>query len=321
MEEVARLLLPVPVSKMDRLVSYLEGAYGKDITQLEAEWRTMIGKIELPPDVVEGTRERFRAGSVFARPGPHANAARREKAVDALASGNRGDAIRLMRAICKDAPEEPRYKLELGDFLYGGSDEQRGEATSLWSTIADSVNATTSIRADAYERLARSSNDVVETIKLIGKARELGVDPNARRQLEAEWFALHHDGPAASALRGYFFPPPQSPINPPTWAVMASLAEPELGFGFYLLGLQLANSGDWKQSAVALDYALTRELPDPSFVRNGARKLAVAAYRAHDVPRVQRAIGILRGAGMTETDHLLALDWEQRLRFDETGRL
>ena len=298
-----------------------EGAYGKSIAQLETEWRTMIGKIELPPDVVEGTRERFRAGSVFARPCPHANAARREKAVDALASGNRGDAIRLMRAICKDAPDEPRYKLELGDFLYGGSDDERGEAKSLWTTIADSINATTSIRADAYERLARASNDVIETIKLIGKARELGVDPNARRQLEAEWFALHHDGPAASALRGYFFPPPQSPINPPTWAVMAALVEPDLGFGFYLLGLQLANSGDWKESAIALDYALMRELPDPAFVRNGARKLAVAAYRAHDVPRVNRAIAVLRGAGMTETDHLLALDWEQRLRFDATGRL
>jgi hypothetical protein len=39
MEEVARLLLPVPVSKMDRLVSYLEGAYGKDITfRTEGGW-------------------------------------------------------------------------------------------------------------------------------------------------------------------------------------------------------------------------------------------------------------------------------------------
>lgn len=297
-----------------------EGAYGKSIAQLETEWRAMINKISLPADVIEGTRERFRSGSVFARPCPHANAARREKAVDALASGNRGDAIRLMRAICKDAPEEPRYRLELGDFLAGGSDEQQREAKSLWESIADSATATTSLRADAYERLARDATDVVETIKLIGKARELGVDPNARRQLEAEWFALHHDGPAASALRGYFFPA-KTPIDPPTWAVMAALAEPDLGFGFYLLGLQLANSSDWHGAAIALDYALARELPDVSFVRNGARRLAIVAYRAHDEARVKRAISVLRGAGMTETDHLLADDWEQRLRFDATGRL
>lgn len=296
------------------------GVYGKSITKLETEWREMISKIELPADVIEGTRERFRSGSVFARPCPHANAARREKAADALASGNRGDAIRLMRAICKDAPEEPRYKLELGDFLAGGSDEEQHEAKTLWTAIAESATATTSLRADAYERLARDATDVVETIKLIGKARELGVDPNARRQLEAEWFALHHDGPAAFALRGYFFPS-KTPINSPTWAVMASIAEPDLGFGFYLLGLQLTVSSDWKQSAVALDYSLARGLPDIAFVRNGARKLAVAAYRAHDVPRVKRAIEVLRGPGMTETDHLLADDWEQRLRFDETGRL
>src|SRR5436190_18897053 len=53
-----------------------EGTYGKSIATLESEWRKMIATIALPPDVVEGNRERFRAGSVFARPCPHAIAAR-----------------------------------------------------------------------------------------------------------------------------------------------------------------------------------------------------------------------------------------------------
>jgi hypothetical protein len=102
---------------------------------------------------------------------------------------------------------------------------------------------------------------------------------------------------------------------------MASLAEPDLGFGFYLLGLQLTNSNDWHRSAVMLGYSLQRGLPDISFVRNGARRLAVAAYRAHDLPLVEQAIAALRGPGMTETDHLLADDWAARLRFDKTARL
>ena len=91
----------------------------------------MIGTIELPPDVVEGTRERFRAGSVFARPCPHANAARasmRRRSVRRAAIA--AAPIQLMRAVCKDAPEEPRYQLELGDFLSGGSDDEAGEAKS-----------------------------------------------------------------------------------------------------------------------------------------------------------------------------------------------
>ena len=52
-----------------------------------------------------------------------------------------------------------------------------------------------------------------------------------------------------------------------------------------------------------------------------ARKLAVAAYRVSDRPRLERAIATLRGADMNETDRLLADDWTQRLTFDGTGRL
>ncbi|HSD89174.1 MAG TPA: hypothetical protein VLB44_16715 [Kofleriaceae bacterium] len=301
------------------------GAYGKSITQLEAEWRAMISAIQLAPDVVEGTRERFRAGSVFSRPCPHANAARREQAVAALAQGDRPRAVKLMRAICKDAPEEPRFKMELGDFLGGGSDEERGEATSLWSSIAESNTVTSSLRADALERLARvasTAGDIARTTALIAKARELPVDQNAKRQLEAEWFALHHTGPAAVPLQGYFFGgPTRSPIDGTTWALMIALAEPDLGFGYYLLGLQLFNANDWHRSAIALDYSLTRGLPDLSFVKNGARRLVVAAYRSHDLPLVERAIAALRGPGMSETDKLLADDFAARLHFDADGHL
>jgi hypothetical protein len=300
------------------------GAYGKTLPELEAKWRAMIGSIQLPKDVVEGTRERFRAGSVFARPCPHANAARRERAVDALAAGDRPRAVSLMRDVCADAPEEPRYRLELGDFLGGGDGIERAQAIVLWTSVAQSDTVTSSLRADALERLARvasSDGNLEQTIALIAEARGLGVDPNARRQLEAEWFALHHEGAAAGALQSYFFPPLGVAVDAPTWAMMASLAEPSLGFGFYLLGLQLTNANDWHGSAVMLGYSLTRGLPDISFVRNGARKLAVAAYRSHDLALLQQAIATLRGPGMTETDRLLADDWAQRLRFDADGHL
>src|SRR5262249_19045053 len=40
-------------------------AYGMSQDELEREWRAMLAGIALPPDVIEGTRERFRAGSVF----------------------------------------------------------------------------------------------------------------------------------------------------------------------------------------------------------------------------------------------------------------
>jgi hypothetical protein len=77
----------------------------------------------------------------------------------------------------------------------------------------------------------------------------------------------------------------------------------------------------WQASAESLDVAIASGLPGAPFVRNAARRLAIAAYRAGDRLRTQHAIDALRGPGMTQTDQLLALDWEQRLELDTTKRL
>ena len=102
---------------------------------------------------------------------------------------------------------------------------------------------------------------------------------------------------------------------------MITTAEPELGFGHYLLGLQKTNAGDWEVAANELDTALAKGLPGPSFVRFAARRLAVAAYRAKQPERVLHAIGFMRGPDTNETDHLLADDWQLRLTFDAQGHL
>jgi len=274
----------------------------------------------VPPEIVEGSRERFRAGSVFARPCPHAVAARRERAAETAARGDRAGAIKIMREVCKDAPEEPRHLLELGDYLVGGTATQKAEALAVWTKLAGDEELTSSLRAEAMMRLA--ALDRPRTPALLAQAAALPVDPAMRRQLDAETFALAHDGPAATALRGYFFPT-ATVLDGVGWAQLAVLAEPDLGFAHYLLGLQLAlgDKPDWKRAAEELDLALVRGLPGVDFVRNGARKLAVAAYRARDGARVDHAISALRGADMAESDRLLADDWATRLRFDATGRL
>jgi hypothetical protein len=300
-----------------------EATYGKSIATLEDGWRTMLSSLALPPEVVEGNRERFRRGSVFARPCPHAIAAQRERAADAWADGKRQRAVKLMRDVCVDNPHEPRYQLELGDFLVSGSPFERVEALALWTSLASDEGTTSSLRADAYERLARNAaarGDIASVKQLVARARELPADPNARRQLDGQWFALEHQGPAGPALRGYFFSPPGA-FDPPTFALAASLTEPELGFGHYLLGLQQTNAAQWQASAESLDVAIASGLPGAPFVRNAARRLAIAAYRAGDRLRTQHAIDALRGPGMTQTDQLLALDWEQRLELDATKRL
>jgi hypothetical protein len=287
-----------------------DGAYGKSLGALETEWRAMIDAIELPKSVIEGTRERFRGGSVFSRPCPHAIAARRDEALGELSHGDRDKALALLRDVCAEAPDEPRNRLDLGGVLVTGDPFQRAEAKAIWTTIADDDNVTTTLRAEAFEKLARMVPDDRARLALIERARSLPLDGNERRQLDAEAFALSHDGAAGDALRGYFF----STIGaePIRDAQHAADVEPSLGFAHYLLGLQLSNAGDWPGAASELDLALDRGLPGPSFVRFAARRLAIAAYRTRDAAKLAHAIAALGGPDTNAVDHLLATDWQQR---------
>ena len=292
-----------------------EGAYHQSMFALEAQWQKMIAGIVLPPAEVEANRERFRGTSVFERPCPHAIAARREKAVDALAGGDRPRAIDLMRHVCDNAPEEPRYRMELGDFLVSGTAAEREEAAAIWLQLAqDAEHVTSSLRADAYERLAKLLVDFAQRRALLGEAAKLPVDPGERRQLDAEIFALDRTSAAGPALRMYFFGHARG-LDPRGWALIATLVEPELGFAHYLRGLQLQNgpAPDWPQAAAELARGLELGLPGPAFVRNGARRLAIAGFRAGDRAGVERAIATLADPAMTASDQLLAGDWRARL--------
>jgi len=293
-------------------------AYGAPLPELEAQWRTMIGKIELPAGSVDAQRERFRGGSVFARPCPHAIAAWRARAGQALGRGDRKTAVDLLHHVCSEAPEEPRHRMELGDLLVIGDPAEHEEGAGIWNSLArDTENVTSTLRVEVLERLARDAatrGDRAAVEARIKEASALPIDSNERRQLDAEVFALAHDGPAAEALYAYFFVP--TPIPNATVALWAVSAEPKLGFAHYLLGLQRARLGLWADAAGELDHALALGLPSALFVRNAGRQLALAGYRSHDLARVGKAIATLSGPDMTTPDRLLAQDWQARVAFD-----
>ncbi|MGE0397515.1 MAG: hypothetical protein AB7T06_12405 [Kofleriaceae bacterium] len=297
-----------------------EGAYGKPLSELENEWRLMITKINLPAGAVEASRERFRMPSVFARPCPHAIAARRQMAQRALGDGDRGRALALMAEVCKDAPDEPRYRLEFADYLGGGDESDRAQALAMWTHLAlDRDRVTSSLRADAYERLALRAalaGDRETLRRVLVEGTKLQLSDNERRQLDAMLFAVDYAGPAGPALRGYFFAGGPGMPDAVTWAKLAQLAEPSLGLAHYLVGLQHYNKGELADASRNLATALRLGLPGLPFVKNGARRLALAAYRANDTTLVRVAIAVLSGEDMATGDRLLAKDWAERLDFD-----
>ena len=299
-----------------------EAAYGVPRAQLAKEWQIMLAGLDVPKAQVAASAERFRGTSVFQRPCPHAIAKRRAQAAEANARGDDQRAAALQRLVCNDAPEEPRYFLELGDYLYSGGETDREEAKRLWTKLAnDAEGVTSSLRAQAFERLARLAGvrgDLKAARTLLAVGQALPIEQSDRRLLDGMAFALDHQGPAGAALRGYFFGVAIPPIQ---LALTAVAGEPKLGIAHYLYGLQAAGRNDWTTSAVELDLALANGLPNIAFTKNAARRLAVAAYRIGDRNRLSLAITVLSGSEMSSGERLLAKDWLDRMSFDASGTL
>lgn len=299
-----------------------EHAFNASRGELEREWHELLASIEVPPALVRALEERYRVGSVFARPCPLANAKRAEQAARAAAEGDRERAIELIREICEDAPEEPRYRQALASYLHDGTAAQMAEADLIWGALANDQGLTSTLRARALEgraEIAMRRGDVVIARQLIAEALQLPIEAADRRQIENKAFALAHEGPAAEPLRTYAFPSPEG-HDGLVLAEEMTTREPTLGHGHYLLGIQLLARREYARAAAAFERAFARGMIGRPFEQNGARLLAVAAYRAKQRAGVERAIAILGAADMTTGDKLLANDWAERLAFDAALR-
>ena len=301
-------------------------AYHKSQRELGDEWRAYIATITLPASVVESSRERFRQGAVFARPCPHAVAARREEAARLEAHGDHRAAIDRLRRVCSDAPEEPAYQLDLAEHLALGSDAEHREAFSIWQAIANSATTTSSVQAHAWAQLvdqAASQGDFKAALSALDTVEKLPLEDGERRMLAAKHIALTHIGPAGVALRKYFFgaatlPPMNGKPSDSSLAaaIWATTLEPTLGLGFYLRGLQHDGRAEWELASADLQTAILLGLPSTLFVRNASRRLAIEAYRAHDDAALAVAIHTLSAPELPMVDRLLAQDWRARRDFD-----
>lgn len=291
-----------------------EATYGQPLAALGDAWLAMIATVELPPEAGEATRERFRQASVFARPCPHAVAAKRARVDQLLARRRVAEAIQLQRSVCSDAPEEPTFRYELAQVLALGDLAQRAEALALMQGLSTDPAATSSLRADALAALAAHavrSGDLAGGHALTAAALALPLDDDDRRAQSIKALALEHQGPAGPALRDYFFPLPDSD-GALAAAARAVALEPALAIGHYLLGLQLAAYDQYARAAEQLATALALGL-EPSATRRAARVLARVAFRADRPGDLARALSALDGPDATAMDRAVAADWRARL--------
>jgi hypothetical protein len=230
-----------------------------------------------------------------------------------------------MQQVCGEAPDEPEFRIKLGDYLANGDAREHDRAVTIWTEIADApaTSITSSLRAEALKRLICASaarGDLPRIIELADRAAGLPLEGDARRFALAQRLVAHDAGPAGSALRAYFFWPSRI-FTPHVWALVATAREPTSGLAHYLLGLQARAADRWDLVADELAHALSLGLPTIEFLEFGARNLAIAAYRTRDAAKLGLAISALAGPGTNDVDHWLAREWASRLAFDASGQL
>jgi hypothetical protein len=304
-----------------------DAAYGRSAGQLAAEWRAMIDRIQLPSGAPETVRERFRRGGIFQRPCPHAVADKRSRAARLIGRGRIAEALEVLRSVCRDAPGEPTYRIDLAELLVRA--ERPGEASAIYHELSgDAEGVSTSLRAESHLALAAiamRAGDRAGALRAIDQAVPLAVDDDLARQITAQRFAAGHTGPAADALRAYFWPPGAligvDPIAQLGRAAAAVAAEPALGLGHYLVGRNLSGRGAAADAARALAHALDRGLPSPLLARECASLLAAEAYQAGDLAEVERAAALMIAPLQPQVTQLLGYDYLERVQWKRTGRV
>lgn len=295
-------------------------AYGRGLGELTAEWRAMIDAIELHPGAAEQVRERFRRGSILERPCPHAIARRRERAARLQARGDRGGAIAAMRSVCRDDPAEPRWRLDLASLLL--ADERVDDAAALLLALADDEALSSTVRATAMLELvdiAARAGELADAGALLDRAAALPIEDDDRRIVVAKRFALDHGGPAGAHLRAYFWgAAPGEPHNAMALAGRAAavtFAEPELAFGWYLLGRMMFLHDAFADALPYIERAHTLGLSHPLLARENARVGAIAAFHAGRMADVERFARVLDAPDQPAIVRLLGRDWLERVQW------
>ncbi len=305
------------------------GAYGVPLTTLEAEWRDFLSHQPLDAQDRARASEQFRRPAIFKKVCARELAARLQqaRAVQAIAPER---AVALLEQTCADDPNEPIYRLALGEAWAASGQLPRAlEVTSQLTSDGDltvPMQARVSslagtlyflsgdyANAEAAERrVLKLAPDEAERRLAYSRLRALA-QPNARQTLGRALFG-DRAGVASDPVLVFF--------------LMSEFARlyPRERLGPYLIGRQLL----LRDAAHALPYlqracgdaagapppAADEALP-PDFVRECRRLTADAAYRVGDFPRARAAALSLIAASDREAERASARDMIERIAWAE----
>jgi hypothetical protein len=294
--------------------------YGKSLEELERAWHAEVALAPLADADRELARERFRRPGIFRRPCPHAVAKRQARLRELEGAGDLAGAIALQERVCADEPGEPSHRLDLAGLL-----ERSGDLDGAAAILAEigrgewpsPLRARTLLRlVDLEAKRAR----LPAARAALEAALALPVDEATRRNLLVRGVALG-DGPAAPALREYFFPAVaiDEPAQQLLRAIDITKAEP--GLGLYLQGRIAHGRSLWRDAKRLLVAARIAGIAEPLVAREADRLLAAAAFLDGDVEVCRQAARRLADPQNPLPVRWEGEDWLARVEFHDTGRL
>jgi hypothetical protein len=294
-------------------------AFGKSLGELEREWHDEIARAPIFAEDLALARERFRHRAIFSRPCPHAVAERVARAVR-LTGRDPAAAVRLLRRVCSDDPDEPTHRLLLATALERAG--ELGGAADALRSVYDDDKLSSPLRARAMlagADLAGRHGDARAAHDLAARALdELLPDADTRRNLRVRLVAYRDDSPGALALRAYL----AAGVTPDEQEQRAASLPAALGaLGEYLDGRFLWQAGRWQDAAAHLARAQALGIDDPYVARENDRILVVCAYLANDLPTARAAALRLAAPSEPVWLQLEGQDWLERIAFHGTGRL
>jgi len=306
-------------------------AYGKDLSQLDREWRAFLAGQPRDEMGQQAAREIFREPAIFKKVCARSIAVRREEAHD-LRDADPERAIALLESVCADDPGEPRHRLALAESLAAGNQRQRAADTA--QALFQDATLTHPIRAGAGDLLARLryfQHDWKGVQAILDETRPLASSEAELRTLFARSRALADDTSRNTIGRVLFGDGPSAFTDPGLVVfLLGRFAEnnPSERLAPYLLGRQLARRDPKLATAELLSACPSPQdtganptgfIPLPEiFQRECLRVLADTAFTAGDLDASQRAAEQLLPTVQSEAERLRTEDWLARIAWNRT---
>ncbi len=165
--------------------------YGVQFAELQHRWVELTDGQPLDPKAREVERERMRRPAVFHKVCAHELAVRKRRSREAAGRGDLTEAVRLLRTVCLDDPDEPQHLAELADLFWTAG--RWDDSAQAAQTLLAHPRGTAVLQGRALSRLgdlAVARGELSQAATFYERAEALPSDENAARQLTARRLVL-----------------------------------------------------------------------------------------------------------------------------------